>query len=366
MKDVEGHPLLPYQQLLAVMPPESFMCLPRFLQPLVIEPTSPLSSMYHNPFHLDMNGCRFIWKAQVILDFFDYDEIIPIYNSFVKDNLTEQDRKRNTFQPVPTLLYNSKYTFGTLDKNKVLVGKRHGLHGQLLSIDNNLNQQKISSAFLCPPSLPTSLDEMYPLWFPSKPRPPQDPQSESEWINYQKSKQQIQSQASSTSQNTGKKPSQQPSKQQQAKGKQQQHQKQQQQQHQLWGGKGQSILQSEISTPSTITHDVPFHLPPKPAFIPHQPTTKILVRLYSGKSVPLVMNKNHTIKDLKNLVIHELLDTQHNTLEDGKNKKEIFKKISQLELEMVQPHKVLVQDWDDKTLEEVGILNVVVRQNWKS
>jgi len=91
-----GSPYLPFQQLLAVLPPESLWCLPRELQLLVTNPASPLAQFFPSDIRLDANGKRNEWEAVVLLPFVEESVLISTERGVDQQKLTEHERKRNT------------------------------------------------------------------------------------------------------------------------------------------------------------------------------------------------------------------------------------------------------------------------------
>ena len=96
----KGTPFKPFEQLLSkffswniiednllllgVLPPTSRQLLPRVLQPLMTDSTSPLLSFYPEHFELDQNEKKKDWEAIVLLPFIDekllLNTITPCYN----------------------------------------------------------------------------------------------------------------------------------------------------------------------------------------------------------------------------------------------------------------------------------------------
>eukprot|EP00743_Colponemidia_sp_Colp-15_P012541 GILK01014314.1.p1 GENE.GILK01014314.1~~GILK01014314.1.p1 ORF type:complete len:1359 (-),score=329.11 GILK01014314.1:114-4190(-) len=71
-----GRPFKPFEQLLAVMPPDSSHCLPDVYHPLMKDPDSLLIDFYPIDFKLDMNGKRWAWLGVVLLPFIDQKRLL--------------------------------------------------------------------------------------------------------------------------------------------------------------------------------------------------------------------------------------------------------------------------------------------------
>ncbi|KAL1116455.1 hypothetical protein AAG570_004928 [Ranatra chinensis] len=102
-----GHPFLPFQQLLAVLPAGSKEFLPRSLQNLMTCTDSPLIDFYPKDFEIDMNGKKQEWEGIVLIPFIDQDSLLkamePCYTDF-----TEEERIRNTHGPMYIYQYTSE------------------------------------------------------------------------------------------------------------------------------------------------------------------------------------------------------------------------------------------------------------------
>uniref|UniRef100_A0A5S6R185 5'-3' exoribonuclease 1 n=1 Tax=Trichuris muris TaxID=70415 RepID=A0A5S6R185_TRIMR len=91
---VKGSPLLPFQQLLAVLPPASSKLIPRTYRDLMINASSPIVSFYPEEFEIDLNGKRNDWESVVKLPFID----VPLLLSAMKSRdkrLSADERRRN-------------------------------------------------------------------------------------------------------------------------------------------------------------------------------------------------------------------------------------------------------------------------------
>ncbi|XP_029050758.1 5'-3' exoribonuclease 1 [Osmia bicornis bicornis] len=89
-----GEPFLPFEQLLAVLPPYSKKLLPPAFQSLLTDEQSPIIDYYPVEFETDLNGKRQEWEAVVLIPFIDstrlQDAMAPYYV-----NLTPEEQRRN-------------------------------------------------------------------------------------------------------------------------------------------------------------------------------------------------------------------------------------------------------------------------------
>lgn len=128
-----AQPLLPFQQLLACLPPQSAPLLPAALRHLVVSDTSPLIRFYPRDFEIDMNGKKREYEAVVLLPFIDI-HLLTTASEECWELLTEEERQRNGFGKVhyfmphekdeqlfdfkiaPSDAFRSELIPGTLDK----------------------------------------------------------------------------------------------------------------------------------------------------------------------------------------------------------------------------------------------------------
>ncbi|XP_003702478.2 5'-3' exoribonuclease pacman [Megachile rotundata] len=94
-----GEPFLPFEQLLAVLPPYSKELLPSAFQPLLTEEQSPIIDYYPMDFETDLNGKTLEWEAVILIPFIDatrlVDAMAPHY-----DKLTPEEKARNKHGPM--------------------------------------------------------------------------------------------------------------------------------------------------------------------------------------------------------------------------------------------------------------------------
>ncbi|CAF0790307.1 unnamed protein product [Adineta ricciae] len=98
----KGTPFKPFEQLLSVLPPTSRFLLPDVLQPLMIDPSSPLLSFYPEHFELDQNEKKQDWEAIVLLPFIDEKLLLNSITQYY-NRLKPNEQSRN--QHLPSLCY---------------------------------------------------------------------------------------------------------------------------------------------------------------------------------------------------------------------------------------------------------------------
>ena len=87
------HPLLPFQQLLCVLPPKSHRLVPQPLDNLMTTP-SPISRFSPDTFNINYEGKREKWEGIVELPIVDFEIVKKTYCE-VSHNIQPQDMKRN-------------------------------------------------------------------------------------------------------------------------------------------------------------------------------------------------------------------------------------------------------------------------------
>ena len=99
VKFEKGTPFLPFQQLMAVLPPASGInLLPKPLYDLMINPDSPIRHCYPEVFEIDVDGVRVPWGGVTIIPFVDEKLLIKSINETLsKDgSLTDSEKFRNS------------------------------------------------------------------------------------------------------------------------------------------------------------------------------------------------------------------------------------------------------------------------------
>ena len=87
-------PILPFLQLLTVLPPRSAHLLPAPLNRLLYDKNSPLARFCPRNFPIDLSGKKRAWEGLVILPPLEYDEVIRAYSQKIGE-VSERDLKRN-------------------------------------------------------------------------------------------------------------------------------------------------------------------------------------------------------------------------------------------------------------------------------
>ncbi|KAL3234998.1 hypothetical protein RNJ44_02786 [Nakaseomyces bracarensis] len=100
-----GHPLTPFQQLMAVLPERSKNLMPAAYRPLMYDPKSPILDFYPSEVELDKNGKTADWEAVVLLPFVDEKRLIEATTPCI-EKLSPEEKKRNQFGKTLTYMYN--------------------------------------------------------------------------------------------------------------------------------------------------------------------------------------------------------------------------------------------------------------------
>lgn len=95
MKFDKNRPFKPFEQLLAVLPPQSSELLPKSCRELVTSSNSPIIEYYPTEFEVDLEGKKQEYEGQPILPFIDVNKLKKCYNN-VKDNFDDMENKRNS------------------------------------------------------------------------------------------------------------------------------------------------------------------------------------------------------------------------------------------------------------------------------
>ncbi|KAJ8903934.1 hypothetical protein NDN08_000465 [Rhodosorus marinus] len=91
-----GEPFLPAQQLMAVLPPSSSWALPQPYRKLMLSEESPIAEYYPVDFKVDLNQKKNAWEGVVLLPFVDERELISAMDTVNPEELSEEERRRNT------------------------------------------------------------------------------------------------------------------------------------------------------------------------------------------------------------------------------------------------------------------------------
>nr|XP_018918254.1 PREDICTED: 5'-3' exoribonuclease 1 [Bemisia tabaci] len=92
-------PFLPFEQLLAVLPPASKELLPVPYQRLMTDERSPIIEYYPDDFDTDLNGKKQDWEAVVLLPFIEEERLKSAMASCA-DELTRDEVARNSHGPM--------------------------------------------------------------------------------------------------------------------------------------------------------------------------------------------------------------------------------------------------------------------------
>jgi len=91
-------PLLPYEQLLGVLPIASRRFLPESYQNMMVNKDSPLVDCYPTDFKLDLNGKSMPWEAIVLIPFIEENLLLQA-SEIAKRGLSEMERTHNSHGP---------------------------------------------------------------------------------------------------------------------------------------------------------------------------------------------------------------------------------------------------------------------------
>ncbi|EMS15283.1 5'-3' exonuclease domain containing protein [Entamoeba histolytica HM-3:IMSS] len=150
-------PILPLEQLLAVLPPQSFINLPSKLAHFVLSPTSPILHYFNTSFKIDINGENKLYKGVPLLPDID----INLLHSFVfnlEHSLPPSELKRNILLPFNILYVTKNSSLPLFSKIQSLYPSNSSLIFSLnsslsSSLNSSLNSSLISSLSSLP-SLP--------------------------------------------------------------------------------------------------------------------------------------------------------------------------------------------------------------------
>ena len=92
-------PFLPFEQLMAVLPPASKELVPQALQGLMLNETSPIVDYYPKDFDCDLNGKQQEWEAVVLIKFIDEKKLQDAMKPYLK-SLKKEEAARNRHGPM--------------------------------------------------------------------------------------------------------------------------------------------------------------------------------------------------------------------------------------------------------------------------
>ncbi|CAJ1016832.1 XRN 5'-3' exonuclease N-terminus/Xrn1 helical domain/Exoribonuclease Xrn1 D1 domain/Xrn1 SH3-like domain containing protein, putative [Leishmania lindenbergi] len=104
-----GKPFQPHQQLLAVLPPMSYLSMPKAYWPLLRSPSSPLAKYLPEHIVIDREGARAPWEGIVLIPFIDERTLLAAYES-VQQNVSPEDAANNVNGPPLRFRYDGKMT----------------------------------------------------------------------------------------------------------------------------------------------------------------------------------------------------------------------------------------------------------------
>eukprot|EP00041_Stephanoeca_diplocostata_P003335 m.33619 g.33619 ORF g.33619 m.33619 type:complete len:1400 (-) comp14246_c0_seq1:761-4960(-) len=103
-----GKPFLPFEQLMAVLPPASRQHVPQCMQPLMTEEDSPLADFYPLEFATDLNGKKQEWEALVLISFIDEKRLLAAMATHMHE-LTEGEIRRNVHSVPVDFVYDGTH-----------------------------------------------------------------------------------------------------------------------------------------------------------------------------------------------------------------------------------------------------------------
>ena len=101
-----GVPFRPFEQLLAVQPPQSAALLPEPFRWLMTAPHSPLAPFFPSELKVDFEGKRNDWEGVVLLPFLDETLLKQCIDSVPAEKLTEAQIRRNKPGPLVVFQHN--------------------------------------------------------------------------------------------------------------------------------------------------------------------------------------------------------------------------------------------------------------------
>jgi 5'-3' exoribonuclease 1 len=107
-----SQPILPFQQLLCVLPTKSKNLVPEPLDKL-FEEDSKLSEFYPTEFKVDLEGKKNDWEGVVILPFVDLEKVGTAYDE-IKRGISDKDMKRNIVGKTYLYGLGKEYTYKSI------------------------------------------------------------------------------------------------------------------------------------------------------------------------------------------------------------------------------------------------------------
>jgi 5'-3' exonuclease len=99
IKFKKGNPLRPFEQLLAVLPPQSSDLLPNSINKVMTDPSYGLNHLYPISFTLDYLGKRKFWQTTPFLPNLEIDSIKRVFDGLA-NTLDEKEQKRNSTKSI--------------------------------------------------------------------------------------------------------------------------------------------------------------------------------------------------------------------------------------------------------------------------
>ncbi|KAF2357382.1 putative 5-3 exonuclease [Trinorchestia longiramus] len=99
-----GKPFMPFEQLLAVLPPLSVKLLPKCYANLMLSQDSPVIDFYPRTFETDLNGKQQDWEAVVLIPFIDEKRLLEAMSS-ESHRLTADEKRRTAHGPMYVYTY---------------------------------------------------------------------------------------------------------------------------------------------------------------------------------------------------------------------------------------------------------------------
>lgn len=102
----QGEPILPYEQLMSVLPAASGHTLPPIFRPLMSDPDSEIIDFYPTEFPIDMNGKKMSWQGIALLPFIESTRLLRVVRDQYR-HLSDYEKSRNVRKD-PVLIISNK------------------------------------------------------------------------------------------------------------------------------------------------------------------------------------------------------------------------------------------------------------------